>query len=451
MNEVNALRDAHAEPGGLFTVPEAPHAPLAKRMRPRALGEYRGQDHVLGPGKLLRRAIEADRLFSMILYGPPGSGKTSLGHVIAEATGSALVRLNAVEAGVADLRAAVTGARQRSPRRTIVFIDEVHRFNKAQQDVLLAPLEDDAFVMIGATVENPFFYLNQALLSRVQVFEFRPLSRDDVRAILVSALADRERGLGEYRVEAADDALDHLADNALGDARRALSALELAALSTPPDKGGAIRVSLAVAEGCLARRVIRHDRDGDAHYDVASAFIKSVRGSQPDAALFWLARMLEGGEDPRFIARRLVILASEDVGLADPGALGLAVGAARAVEMLGLPEARYALAEATIYLAAAPKSRACADAIAAAEEAVRTEDSGEVPAHLRAAGYAGAARLGRGAAYEMPRSEAEGRRQDYVEKRRSFYTPGDAGYEREVRERLSRWDAASPVEDPEGT
>lgn len=436
---------------GLFADPVAAAAPLAKRVRPRSLDEYRGQEHVLGPGKLLRRAIETDRLFSMILYGPPGSGKTSLGHVVAEATDSMLVTLNAVEAGVADLRGVVAGARQRSPRRTIAFIDEVHRFNKAQQDVLLAPLEDDAFVMIGATVENPFFYMNPALLSRVQVFEFKSLSRDDIRAILTAALADNERGLGEYDTAVSDDALDYLADNALGDARKALSALELAVLSTPPDGNGVLRIDLGVASECLKRRVVRYDHDGDTHYDVASAFIKSIRGSQPDAALFWLARMMEGGEDPRFIARRLVISASEDIGLAEPRALEVAVAAARAAEMLGMPEAQFALAEATIYLAVAPKSRTCADAIEAALDGVRTAESADVPTHLRDASYRGAARLGHGVGYDLPRSEADGRAQKCVLERRTYYRPGDKGYEREVRERLSEWDGAQPVEDPAGT
>jgi putative ATPase len=419
-------------------------------LRPRTLDEYRGQGHLLGPGKLLRRAIETDRLFSMVLYGPPGVGKTSLGHVVAEATDSTLVMLNAVEAGVADLRAVVAGARLRSPRRTIAFIDEVHRFNKAQQDVLLAPLEDDTFVMIGATVENPFFYLNQALLSRVQVFELKPLSRDDILAVVKAALADRERGLGEYSTAVSGEALDYLADNAVGDARKALSALELAVLSTPPDRNGLIRVDLDAASECLQRRFMRYDHDGDAHYDVASAFIKSIRGSQPDSALFWLARMMEGGEDPRFIARRLVISASEDVGLADPRALEVAVAAARAAEMLGMPEAQFALAEAVVYLATAPKSRTCADAIEAALEGVRTAASAEVPAHLRDASYRGAAGLGHGVGYEMPRSEAEGRGQEYANERGTYYRPGDKGYEREVRERLSEWDGAPPVEDPGG-
>ncbi len=415
--------------------------PLAWRMRPRSLDEYVGQAHILAEGKLLRRAVETDRLFSMILYGPPGVGKTSLGQVVALSTSSSLVQLNAVEDGVAEIRQAVASARARAPRRTILFIDEVHRFNKAQQDVLLAPLEDDVVTMIGATVENPFFYLNKALLSRVQVFELRPLEREEVRDILVRAMEDGERGLGDYRVDLTGDALDYLVDNALGDGRKALAALELAVLSTAPGRDGTIRITPDVAAECLMRRVVRYDRDGDAHYDVASAFIKSVRGSQPDAALHWLARMAAGGEDPRFIARRLVISASEDIGLADPAALPLAVACARATEMLGMPEALYALAEAAIYLAAAPKSRSCADAIAAATNDVEHGAAFEVPEHLRDASYAGARRLGRGTGYAMPASEAEGRGQEYIPERREYYRPGDNECEREVRRRLETWDS----------
>jgi putative ATPase len=436
--------------GELFAEPRAEHVSLARRRRPADLSDYVGQEHILGEGRLLRRAIETDRLFSMILYGPPGCGKTSLGHVVAGATRSTLVMLNAVEAGVADLRTEVAAARSRAPRRTILFIDEVHRFNKAQQDVLLAPLENDVVTMIGATVENPFFYLNQAVLSRVQVFELRPLEPPEIRLILERALADGESGLGDYRVEVTDDAMDHLVDNALGDARRVLSALELAVLSTPPDRNGVIRVGLSVAKECLLKRVVRYDREGDSHYDVASAFIKSIRGSQPDAALHWMARMMEGGEDPRFIARRLVISASEDIGLADPRALTVAVSAARAVEMLGMPEARYALAEAAIYLATAPKSRSAADAVARASEDVGSGVAFEVPDHLRDASYGGAARLGHGDGYSMPRSESEGRSQEYIPESRGYYNPGERGYEREVRDRLSRWDGdhkTAPTDD----
>ncbi len=417
--------------------------PLARRMRPRTLDEYVGQTHILGDGKLLRRAVETDRLFSMILYGPPGIGKTSLGQVVALATNSALVSLNAVGDGVGEIRKALAAAQLRAPRRTILFIDEVHRFNKAQQDVLLAPLENDVVTMVGATAENPFFYLNKALLSRVQVFELRPLSDDEIRGLLARVLDDEERGLGDYVVDVAPEALDHLVDNSLGDARRALTALELAVLSTPPDRSGTIRVTVEVAAECLMKRVVRYDRDGDTHYDVASALIKSIRGSQPDAALHWVARMIAGGEDPRFIARRLVISASEDIGLADPHALPLAVSAARATEMLGMPEARYALAEAAVYLATAPKSRSCADAIAEAMDDVERGDAFEVPEHLRDASYAGARRLGHGDGYVMPGSETEGRGQEYIPEAREYYRPGTSEFEREVRARLDAWDEAA--------
>ena len=438
------------ESGELFPDEKIEHVSLARRQRPLSLADYVGQGHILSKGRLLRRAIESDRLFSMILYGPPGCGKTSLGHVVAGATRSVLVMLDAVEAGVSDLRTVVAEARARAPKRTILFIDEVHRFNKAQQDVLLAPLENDVVTMIGATVESPFFYLNQAVLSRVQVFELSPLESDEIRTILERALADGDRGLGDYNVELTDAALEHMVDNSLGDARKALAALELAALSTAPDRNGVIRIGLSAAKECLRQRVVRYDRDGDSHFDVASALIKSIRGSQPDAALHWIARMMEGGEDPRFIARRLVIAASEDVGLADPGALGVAVAAARAVEMLGMPEARYVLAEAAIYLATAPKSRSCADAIARASEDIRNGVAYEVPDHLRDASYKGAERLGHGEGYTMPASEAEGRAQDYMPEHRCYYRPGDRGYEREVRERLDEWDGAltsAPTED----
>jgi putative ATPase len=369
--------------------------------------------------------------------------------VIAGVTRSTLVNLNAVEARVADLRAAVAAARLRAPARTILFIDEVHRFNKAQQDVLLSPLENDVLTMIGATVENPFFYLNQAVLSRLQVFELEPLSSEEIATILDRALSEPESGLGEYRVDISGEALEYIADNALGDARRALAALELAVLSTAPDRNGRIRIGPATARECLRQRVVRYDRDGDSHYDVASAFIKSIRGSHPDAALHWMARMMRGGEDPRFIARRLVISASEDVGLADPRALSVAVAAARAVEMLGMPEARYALAEAAIYLATAPKSRTCADAIARASEDIDSGTAFEVPDELRDASYAGAARIGHGDGYRMPESEADGRSQRYMPEERSYYRPADRGYEREVRERLMRWDGASRLVDVE--
>jgi putative ATPase len=429
---------------------KAERPPLARRMRPQTMDDYVGQEHILARGKLLRRAVETDRLVSLVLYGPPGSGKTSLGNVIAGATQSALVMLNAVEAGVAELRRVLAEARARSPKRTIIFVDEIHRFNKAQQDVLLVPLENDVVTVIGATVENPFFYLNHALLSRVQVFELRPLRDDEVASLVDRALVDSERGLGDYDIELAEEARDYIVANSLGDARKALAALELAVLSTPPDRSGRIRIGLEVASECLMKRVVRYDRDGDSHYDVASAFIKSIRGSQPDAALAWMSRMMAGGEDPRFIARRLVISAAEDIGLADPRAILVAVAAARATEMLGMPEARYPLAEAAVYLATAPKSRSCADAIGLAIEDAERGEAAEVPDSLRDASYAGAARLGHGDGYDMPTSESEGRSQEYVPGERAYYRPGDKGYEKEVRERLSRWDAAPPASPADG-
>jgi len=304
--------------------------------------------------------------------------------------------------------------------------------------------------MIGATVENPFFYLNRALLSRVQVYELRGLADAEIRSLLERAIADPERGLAEYSVDVAEDALEHLAVNSLGDARKALSALELAVLSTEPDRHGTIRIGIETARECLPRSVISYDR-GDTHYDVASAFIKSIRGSQPDAALHWMARMIEGGEDPRFVARRLVISASEDIGLADPRALEVAVAAGRAVEMIGMPEARYALSEATCYLATAPKSRACADAVAAALEDIEEGRALDVPEHLRDASYDGAERLGRGLGYEMPASEADGRTQEYLPEERRYFRPSDRGYEREVRDRLRRWDGAAAAERTDGS
>ena len=438
--EVGRVTQTSGASGQLFPSAEGGRRPLARRMRPETLVDYVGQEHVLAEGKLLRRAIETDRLFSMILYGPPGCGKTSLGRVIANTTKSRLVTLNAVEVGVAELRTAFAEARARAPARTILFVDEVHRLNKSQQDLLLGPLEDDTVTLVGATVENPFFYLNHALLSRVQVFELRPLRDDEVESILRRALGDAERGLGDYSVRVEEEALQHFVRNSLGDARRALAALELAVLSTPPDRRGVIRIGLAAASECLAKRIVRYDRDGDSHYDIASAFIKSIRGSSPDAALAWMARMIAGGEDPRFIARRLVIAASEDVGLADPRALSVAVAAARAAEMLGMPEARYALAEATVYLATAPKSRSCADAMSQALGDVERAKALEVPEHLRDASYPGAARLGHGEGYKMPASEREGRSQEYAPGVRQYYVPSDKGYEKEVRERLSARD-----------
>jgi putative ATPase len=374
-------------------------------MRPRTLEEMVGQEEILGPGKLLRRAIEADRLTSLILYGPPGSGKTTLAEVIATHTRARFERLSAVTAGVPDIRRIIREAEEnlaRYQQRTILLVDEIHRFNKAQQDALLPAVERGTVVLIGATTENPYFSVNAALLSRSRVIRLRPLKEEEIKLLLRRALEDKERGLAEYSAEVSPEALDHLAQGARGDARVALNALEIAVIGTPPDPDGRRRITLSVAEDALQQRAILYDRAGDQHYDVVSAFIKSLRGSDPDAALHYLARMLAAGEDPRFIARRMVILAAEDVGLADPQALLVATAAAQAVEYVGLPEAEIPLAEAAIYLACTAKSNSVYRALARAKEDVEKGELGEVPPHLRDAHYRGAAELGHGVGYKYP-------------------------------------------------
>ncbi|MGB4337565.1 MAG: replication-associated recombination protein A [Bacillota bacterium] len=358
-------------------------------MRPRTLDEVLGQDHILGPGRLLRRAIEADRIGSMILWGPPGSGKTTLAEVIANITRAEFVRLNAVTAGVADVREVVARALDNLKlygKRTILFLDEIHRFNRAQQDALLPHVENGVVVLIGATTQNPFFEVNAPLVSRSRVFELKPLRKEHILSLTRSALEDAERGLGNMQVRLDDDAADHLAEYANGDARSALNALEVATLSTPPGPDGVVHITLGVAEESIQRRALRYDAAGDMHYDVVSAFIKSMRGSDPDAALHYLARMIQSGEDPRFIARRLMIHASEDVGMADPRALLVAAAALTAVEKVGMPEARIILAHATIYIATAPKSNAVVTAIGRAIADVENKTIGHVPVHLRTAG-----------------------------------------------------------------
>jgi len=417
--------------------------PLAARMRPRALDDIVGQNHVLGPGRLLRRAIEADRLGSIILYGPPGSGKTTIAEVVAATTQAVFVRLNAVTSGVADIRQVVAEARDRwklHGQRTILFIDEIHRFNKAQQDALLPHVESGTVTLIGATTENPFFDVNPPLVSRSRIFKLEPLTTDDIRDLVLRALADAGRGLGALPVEVAPEALDHIANFANGDARTALNAIEVAALSTPPGPDGKIRVTLAVAEDSIQRRALKYDAGGDMHYDVVSAFIKSMRGSDPDAALHYLARMIESGEDPRFIARRLMIHASEDVGMADSHALLVATSALAAVEKVGLPEARIILAHATIYIAAAPKSDSVVQAIDAALEDVRRTPVSDVPVHLRDASYRGASQFGHGAGYKYPHDYPRSWvRQQYMPdelRGREYYTPGSNTVEERVRQRL---------------
>jgi putative ATPase len=382
-------------------------APLAARMRPRSLDEFVGQAHVLGPGSALRALIEADELRSVILWGPAGTGKTSLAHIVAGATRSAFQELSATSAGVKDVRAILAAARERlgaSGRRTILFIDEIHRFNKAQQDALLPGVEDRTVVLVGATTENPFFTVNAPLMSRSLLFRLEPLGPDDLKAIVLRALTDQDRGLGPSGLGLDPDALAHLVDRADGDARNALNALEAAALvvAARAPGGASGRVTLADIEDALQRPRVTYDRAGDQHYDVASAFIKSIRGSDPDAALHYLARMLAAGEDPRFIARRLVISASEDVGLADPQALPVAVAAFQALEFVGLPEARLNLAEATVYLALAPKSNSAYQGLQAAADELERHRPGRVPPHLQSASFKGERALGIGVGYVYP-------------------------------------------------
>lgn len=420
-------------------------APLADRMRPRDLSAFEEQDDILGPGKPLRRAIENDSLGSVILHGPPGTGKTTLARIIAGMTRSHFETINAVMAGVADIRRVVQEARERRSlysEGTILFIDEIHRFNKAQQDALLPFVEDGTIILIGATTENPYFEVNSALLSRSRVFALQPLTGGEITQLLKNALSDPERGLGMYRVQVEEKALEHLVKTARGDARSALNALELAVLTTSPDPQGIRQITLSVAEESIQKPAVLYDKQGDQHYDVISAFIKSMRGSDPDAALHWLARMLYAGEDPRFIARRLIIHASEDVGLADPQALQVAVAAAQALEYAGMPEARIPLAQAVIYIATAPKSNAVICAIDQALEDIEKRDVGRVPIHLRDASYRGASQLGHGKGYLYPHDYPG----NYVEQQylpdpllgTRYYNPTANGNEAKVRERLRR-------------
>lgn len=413
--------------------------PLAVRMRPQTLDEFVGQEAFLGPGKLLRRLLEADRLTSAIFYGPPGSGKTTLAWVIAGHTQAAFETLHAAEAGVKDVRRVIDEARGRLTsrgQRTVLFLDEIHRFNRAQQDTLLRAVEEGVLILLGATTENPFFSINSPLISRSNIFEFRPLTAQQLVTLMQRALRDTECGLGKSAVPIEDDALRFLAEQSNGDARRALTALEVAVLSQARQGRGA-RVTAEVAAESLQRPTPTYDKTGDTHYDVASAFIKSMRGSDPDAALYWLARMLEGGEDPRFIARRVAICASEDVGNADPQAVILAAAALQVAELVGLPECEYALAQAAVYIACAPKSNAVTTAIGAAREDVRTSPVLPVPPHLRDGSYAGAAQLGRGQGYQYPHDAPDAFVvQDYLGVQRVYYNPTQRGAEKRLRERL---------------
>ncbi len=402
-----------------------PLEPLAYRMCPVAIDEYIGQEHILGKGKLLRRAIDADRVTSLILYGPPGTGKTALARVIAAKTMAHFEWLNAATAGLDELRKVIQAARMRKAKgiRTILFLDEIHRFNKLQQDALLPDVEEGNITLIAATVENPFFYVNSALLSRSQVFELKPLTQEEILNILNNAIQDKERGLGNLKIITEEDALRHIAKMSDGDARKALSALEIAVLTTAPDENGSIHITVRTAEESIQKKVIVYDKKGDQHYDTISAFIKSMRGSDPDAAIYYLAKMLYAGEDPRFIARRIVICASEDVGDADPMALVIATSALRAAEFIGMPEARIPLAQAAIYIARAPKSNACYRAIEAAMEDIENEQTMEVPDHLKDSHYPGAEKLGHGKGYKYPHDYGGYVEQNYMQKKKKYYTP----------------------------
>lgn len=420
-------------------------APLAARMRPETLEEVAGQKHLLAPGKLLRRAIETDRFSSLIFYGPPGVGKTTLAYVIARSTSSFFVMLNGVESNVSDIRDKIAEARTRYAlhgQKTILFVDELHRFNKAQQDVLLPHLEKGTVRFIGATTENPYFAINSAMLSRSQIFPLEPVPDEEIVALLRRAAADETRGLGHLPLQLQEDALQHIALKSDGDARKALTALEVAALSTPPQENGCICVDLMVAEESIQKKAVKYDRAGDGHYDTISAFIKSMRGSDPDAALYWLAVMLNAGEDIRFIARRLVICASEDVGLADSNALRVAMAAAKAAEMVGMPEARIPLAHATVYIATAPKSNAAYKAMDAALKDVREGKTLAVPDHLATPTRKKLARL-RGVSEEATEykyahdyGEEHFVPQAYLPEGRVYYHPTSNGLELRIRERM---------------
>jgi putative ATPase len=429
-------------------------APLPVRMRPRSLDEFVGQDHFLGPGKLLRRMLEADRLSSVIFYGPPGTGKTTLAQLVASYTKCHFAQVNAAAVGVKEVRQILDEARRRleaGGSRTVLFLDEIHRFNRAQQDILLPDVENGLVLLVGATTENPFFSINSPLISRSQIFQFAPLSEDEIRSLVRRAIADKERGYGTLLVRIDEAALDLWATMSDGDARRALMALEVAILSSLHESAAgdcanaqkksadSVDITLDIAEQSIQRKAIVYDGQGDEHYDAASALIKSMRGSDPDAAVYWVARMLEAGEDPRFIARRIAILASEDIGNADPQALVLAAAAFEVVEKIGMPEAQLTLSQAAIYMATAPKSNASAKAIWSAMKDVREGRTIPVPRHLRDTHYPGARRLGHGQAYQYPHDHAGGHvQQEYLGVEKMYYQPTDRGFEQEIARRLDQ-------------
>ena len=420
-------------------------SPLASRLRPTTLDEVVGQRHIIGEDKLLYRAIKADKISSVIFYGPPGTGKTTLAKVIANTTSSDFCQLNATASGKKDMEEVIQKAKNNRgmyAKKTILFVDEIHRFNKSQQDYLLPFVEDGTIVLIGATTENPYFEVNGALISRSIIFELKPLDKDDIKILLRRAVYDKEKGMGSYNAKIDEDALEFLADIANGDARNALNAIELGILTTKKGEDGIVQITLSVAEECIQRRVVKYDKTGDNHYDTISAFIKSMRGSDPDAAVYYLARMLYAGEDIKFIARRIMICASEDVGNADPMALTLAVAASEAVERLGMPEARIILSQAVTYVATAPKSNAAYNAINMALETVKNEKTGAIPPHLRDAHYKGAAKLGHGQGYlyahDYPNHYVK---QQYLPDElvdAKFYVPTNLGYEEKIGDHMNK-------------
>lgn len=415
--------------------------PLAQRMRPTNLENFVGQEHIVGEGKILKRAINADKLSSAIFYGPPGTGKTTLARIIANSTNNNFTTLNAVTSGIKDIKEKISYAVDELSlynKRTILFIDEIHRFNKAQQDALLPYVENGTIVLIGATTENPYFEVNPALISRSLVFEFMKITDEDIAKVVRKALVDKDNGYGGKKVELTEEALKHIVNNSNGDIRKALSALELG-VDTTDEVNGVINIDIDVAQECIQRKKIEYDKNGDSHYDTISAFIKSMRGSDPDAAVFWLAKMIKGGEDPKFIARRIIICASEDVGNADPRALEVAVNAFKAVEIIGFPEGRIILAQAVLYVACAPKSNASYLAIDRAMDAVE-KNSLEVPANLKDKHYSGAEKLGRGVSYKYPHDyDRFYVKQNYLPesmKNSTFYEPKESGYEGKIKKFL---------------
>lgn len=421
----------------------AKSAPLAERMRPESLEEFIGQEHIIGKNKLLYRMINADKISSLILYGPPGSGKTTLARIIAATTKSEFAQINAVTGGVGDIKELVknaSNALSMYSKRTIVFIDEIHRFNKSQQDALLPSVENGTIILIGATTENPYFEINSALISRSTVFELKKLTFSDVKKVIMQAICDRTKGLGEYDIDISDDALDHWANVANGDCRTALNALELAFLTTPKDENGRIVIDMEVAEECIQKRSVNYDKSGSEHYDTISAFIKSMRGSSPDGALYYLAKMLYCGEDPKFIARRMIIFASEDISNADPMALEVAINVFKAVEIIGMPECRINLAHGVCYLACAPKSNASYLAIAKATSDIKKYPTAEIPLHLRNAVYDGQKKAGVGVGYKYPHNfENHWVRQEYMPigfEGRVYYEPTQQGYEKKFKDYL---------------